>query len=213
MSQNMTLDLSALTPDQLAVLQTLLNTTPAPSPKANGKQVAPAKPAGPTTGFNGKSLSDMQEAFDANPAAMPAIMAELQARVARAGKSASNAQKALDRIAAGGPISAPKGTSDNARAKTPAEKVAEHTALYNDHAAKLLGERAEVQALEATLATVPDAAKPAIEKLLESARNRVERRNGYLAIQAKHITDNGGTVPGTAARAPRTRRNTRKAAA
>jgi hypothetical protein len=57
--------------------------------------------------FAGKSLAEMQVAVDADASLLPHVVSELTARVERAGKSAPNAQKALDRIAQGGTIAIP----------------------------------------------------------------------------------------------------------
>lgn len=51
--------------------------------------------------FAGKSLTEISAAVDADASLLPAAVGELEARVARQGKSAKNAAKALARLSEG----------------------------------------------------------------------------------------------------------------
>lgn len=199
------------TPELMAQFEAFLQmqaqeTAPAPT---NGKQVAPARPAGtpaPKGPFAGKSLSDMAAAVDADANALPLVKAELEARVARDGKSAKNAAAALKRLAEGGPLVSPKAVGGNG-SKTPAELAAEATQKYSEHVLKLGQEQVELANAQALLAANKGTPLEATAQgMVESAQKRVARRNEYIRIQAGHIKTHGGTVPGSAPRKARTRK-------
>lgn len=221
MSQS-TIDLSTLTPEQVAGLQAigLLPAAPAPTNGNGSAQKAPAKPAGPTapakTGFEGKTLAEMDAAVQANPALKASARAELVNRANRPNAkegAVKRANAAIARLDAGGPILAPKGEKGASPfAKSPEDEAQERIAKLTDHRAKLLGERAAVQALETTIASNPGVVADSLAGALESARKTVTRRLEWIQAQEDGIKALGFEVPG-APKARTTRRNTRKAAA
>lgn len=86
--------------------------------------------------FAGKSLADMQVALDADANVLPHIVSELEARVARAGKSAPNAQKALDRLAKGESVAIPPKADATGAPKAQADPLAPNALAAAIEAAK-----------------------------------------------------------------------------
>ena len=193
--------------EQIAALTAAQTPASAPTQKS-----APKKPAGAApTPFAGVGLADLQAQVDANPALLPAVQAELQARIDRGGKSAKNAQKALERMAEGGSIAPPKSEKANPFTKTPEEILAERTEKLESHRSKLVGEQAAVVALRNTIATNPGVVAESLAQALESAERTVSRRLEWIAQQEDGIKALGFPVPG--APAPRKARARKTAAA